>query len=638
MPLISYVGRRSPVSRCLIAAIYIALALGAITMVYPFTLMLANSVTSKADFQEFRVIPRYFSSDKALFKKYIVDKCPMEILRYQYGQSKWFTPQDIRVGDSVRGRGGATIVMDSLKDLFSVPKDRLDRIVGDYHEFFRSCPELYRFAYLCHTGKQDYSVLDLKPQYRKWLEGKYKTIEALNAAYTDNAKEFNDLGVPYEDPLRQRWLLPLDIRHNDWQEFKRALPPHQIFVISAELAFQKYLREKYLDLESLRSQTRMPLADHTDLTFARAFRGKLLPEEQLEYFLRKRCPVIFLRLDPSLADAYRKFIADKYQKFSQPARDERLAAPFSEACPIDMTYSGRANDWIEFMETAAPLDKISFADPELMYQETLRSKYQHIEALNAAYGWSKKDFADITLPTPYVDIHAFQAERGRVFWRYLTGNYSMVLGMIAVHGRALYNTAIFVMLSILASLTVSPLAAYALSRYRLKHTNAILLFLLATMAFPAEVSMIPSFLLLKDLGMLNTFAALILPTLANGYGIFMLKGFFDSLPAEVFEAAIIDGASELQIFYRMALPLTKPILAIGVLNAFGSAYGAFMFAFLTCQDPNMWTIMVFLYEFRQMYPNYLVMASLVVSAIPTLLVFLGCQNVILRGIVVPSFK
>ena len=99
-------------------------------------------------------------------------------------------------------------------------------------------------------------------------------------------------------------------------------------------------------------------------------------------------------------------------------------------------------------------------------------------------------------------------------------------------------------------MTVNPLAAYALSRYRLSYTPKVLIFMLATMAFPAEVAMIPNFLLIKQLGLLNTFAALILPGLASGYFIFLLKGFFDSLPAELYEAASIDGASELRMFCR----------------------------------------------------------------------------------------
>ena len=92
------------------------------------------------------------------------------------------------------------------------------------------------------------------------------------------------------------------------------------------------------------------------------------------------------------------------------------------------------------------------------------------------------------------------------------------------------------------------------------------------------------------------------------------------------------------MFWKITLPLCKPILAVIALGAFTAAYGAFIFAFLTCQDPKMWTLMVFLYEFQQQASNVLIMASLVAAAVPTLVVFLFCQNIILRGIVIPSFK
>ena len=94
-------------------------------------------------------------------------------------------------------------------------------------------------------------------------------------------------------------------------------------------------------------------------------------------------------------------------------------------------------------------------------------------------------------------------------------------------------------------------------------------------------------IMIKNMGLLNTFGALVLPGIASGYSIFLLKGFFDSLPAELYETAMLDGAGELRIFFRITLPLTKPILAVIALGAFSAAYGAFMFAFLTCQDPKM---------------------------------------------------
>ena len=200
------------------------------------------------------------------------------------------------------------------------------------------------------------------------------------------------------------------------------------------------------------------------------------------------------------------------------------------------------------------------------------------------------------------------------------------------------NTVIFVFAVIAISLIVNPMCAYALSRYNLPYAYKILLFLLATMAFPAEVAMIPSFLLLKQFHLLNTYWALILPGMANGYAIFLLKGFFDSLPKELYEAGIIDGASEATMFRKITIPMSKPIFAVIALQAFTAAYGAFMYAMLVCQDPKMWTMMVWLYQLQATAPQYITMAALTVAAIPTLLVFIFAQNVIMRGIIIPTFK
>jgi len=158
------------------------------------------------------------------------------------------------------------------------------------------------------------------------------------------------------------------------------------------------------------------------------------------------------------------------------------------------------------------------------------------------------------------------------------------------------------------------------------------------MAFPAEVAMIPSFLLLKDLGLLNTFAALVLPTAASGYMIYLLKGFFDSLPPELFESGQIDGAKESTMMFRIAMPLSKPVLGYLALMAFMGAYGAFLYAFLVAQDQRVWTLMVFIYQLQNTAPKAVMMAALTLAAIPTLFVFLVAQRAILRGIILPGEK
>ncbi len=656
MPLVSSVGRKSLRSAALIGVFYVVLCLGGVTMVYPFALMVSSSICSYADYHEFTLVPRYLFSEKMLFKKYIVDKCKTNFLGYEYGHP-WYHPIDIKVEAEVidqekseidverTNRTGKTCYIrkvtrleDPLSVYFEKDPSKVGAIASDWDEFLKLCPNLYKFTYFTDAGSGTYTVLDLKPEYREWLKKKYGTIQELNRAYVENADEFSQVSPPYEDPLRQRWVLPLDSKYADWAEFKRTLPAGKVRVVSAEMAFQKFLVEKFPMMDDLRKATGLGIRRHSEISLFSAFSRKLLADGIREEFIKKKCPVIFLKLDPSMEPAFKDFIEEKYRNFSKETRDAKLAIKFSPTCPMDTDYTGQANEWIEFMEKKVPAEKISFEDPALMYQSFLIGKYGGLDAINARYGSDFRDAADIRLPSPWIDIHTFRASRSAIFWKYLTGNYMMVFNVIAVHGRALFNTIVFVVLAIACALTVNPLAAYALSRYKLSYTNKIMLFLLATMAFPHSVGMIPSFLLLKDLGLLNTFAALVLPGLANGYSIFLLKGFFDSLPSEMYEAALIDGASEITIFCRMAVPMTKPILAIIALGAFTHAYSAFMFAFLTCQDPKMWTLMVFLYEFQQNYPNYLVMASLVVSAVPTLLVFVFCQNIILKGIVVPSFK
>lgn len=259
------------------------------------------------------------------------------------------------------------------------------------------------------------------------------------------------------------------------------------------------------------------------------------------------------------------------------------------------------------------------------------------------------DFVSRTMPnpiTPYAnDIRnalaiQFHEHGWRDFLEGALANYRLVSDYLFLRGRAFANTILLVVLTILASLTINPLAAYALSRFRLKATEKVVLFMLATMAFPAAVTAIPGFLLIRDLGLLNTFAALVLPGVANGMSIFILKGFFDALPRELYEAASIDGASEFTVFRKITLPMTTPILAVNALNAFIHAYSSWEWAFLVCQRESHWTLAVWMYQMSQTFAHqpWCVMAGFVLVSLPTAIVFLVCQKVILRGIVLPSMK
>jgi multiple sugar transport system permease protein len=315
--------------------------------------------------------------------------------------------------------------------------------------------------------------------------------------------------------------------------------------------------------------------------------------------------------------------------------------------PAPTTQSGYTlpEDWARFVAKGWPDRFVRqdhgrpwVASAENLFRRRLAARFGEVRQLNAQLGTRFGSFDEIPAPYALADWEETREEAGAMRAHFAARNYRVVFDFFATEGRSLWNTLIFCTASILVALTVNPLCAYALSRFQLSSGFRVLLFLLATIAFPAEVSMIPSFLLLKQFGMLNTFWALVLPGAANGYSIFLLKGFFDSLPLDLYEAGMLDGASELMLFRTVTLPLSTPILAVIALGAFTAAYGAFLFAMVVCQDPRMWTVMVHVYQIQVSEPRFVLMAALVLASLPTLVVFLFSQRVIMRGIILPSYK
>jgi multiple sugar transport system permease protein len=158
------------------------------------------------------------------------------------------------------------------------------------------------------------------------------------------------------------------------------------------------------------------------------------------------------------------------------------------------------------------------------------------------------------------------------------------------------------------------------------------------MAFPPMVDMIPRFLIIKNLGLLNTFIALILPLTINGMLIFLLKGFFDSIPQDLYDAAVVDGASEFRIFWQITMAMSKPILAVVALQTFNRAWRTFLYPLIVCPDKDMHVLAVWLQQFQLSAPSTAVFASILVASIPSLLIFIFAQRTIMRGIAVPSEK
>ena len=232
----------------------------------------------------------------------------------------------------------------------------------------------------------------------------------------------------------------------------------------------------------------------------------------------------------------------------------------------------------------------------------------------------------------------FRAHKAEIRREFLWRNYRTVLDHVLFHGRGIANTVVYCTLAVLLALLVNPLAAYALSRFRPSAGPQILLFLMLTMAFPHMVTQIPVFVLLRELGLLNTFAALLLPGMASGYSIFLLKGFFDSIPKDLYDAAVIDGASEFRIFWTITMAMSTPILAVVALQTFSGAWMSFMYPLIVCPDERMHVLAVWLQQFQQTASGSAVFASIIVSSVPSLLIFVFAQRTIMRGIAVPSEK
>ncbi len=361
------------------------------------------------------------------------------------------------------------------------------------------------------------------------------------------------------------------------------------------------------------------------------------------------------RLWWNLGDFYRsvylpQFYGEDVARFNEAERTDYpsfSAVPF----PSEPPATG-ARAWFRFVQQVLNPDFVrltakgesAWSSSGLTRVDFIRTLAQpsHLQVssidIDFAAWAAQRGVADARIPQRAVDWENFEKQRGFWRWQFAIQNFVYVLDEVMVQGNGVRNTAILVALTVIGALTINPMAAYALSRFRMRQSYQILLFFLATIAFPAEVAMIPNFLQLKEFGLINTFGALVLPGLVNGFSIFLLKGFFDSLPRELYEAADIDGASEWQVFWGFTMNLSRPILAVIALNAFVAAYSAFFFAIILTPEQSMWTLMVWVYQLRQTAGPGIVYASLLITAVPVLVVYLCAQNVILRGIVIPTEK
>ena len=624
MSLISNVGRKAPSTRLLIAGIYACLTAGAITMVYPFLLMISGSFKTNVDRNDFDIVPSFFYDNAALYRKHMECKYNNSLTKFNpYNRSRVYEFRLINPPEQV-----------------SIQK------VNDWKEFEASEkiePGWYNLGYMFHTG--DRLLLRKQREFRKRLgDLSNNDISIFNTKFDNQVKSWIAVGSIIERLTERRYQLGGTPIENEFYRFKSAQPAWFRSYPSLDGLFvQTFLEPIYgRDIRGYNRAHGTAYTNYNDIILSSSAPQNIFEKKDWERFVRDELNLQFIQINQAAKPLFTQFLSERYNGNLRQINSRYTTSYISFdgiPFPSDLLHtSNQLVDWAEFVRHV-PTEHITIISPEIKFRHFLAGRYSNdLSALNRTHKTFYKSFNSIPMPTSEVDYSDFLANKKEIRAEFVSANYKQVMDYIFLHGRALSNTVIYCVLAVVFALTINPIAAYALSRFKLPSTYKVLLFCMATMAFPPAVAMIPSFLMLKHLNMLNTFAALILPGVANGFNIFLLKGFFDSLPRELYESAEIDGASEWTIFWHITMSLSKPILAVLALGAFTAAYGNFMFAFILCPDEEMWTLMVFLYQLQVEGHMGLTFAALLVAAIPTFIAFVLCQKVIMQGIVVPVEK
>ena len=207
-------------------------------------------------------------------------------------------------------------------------------------------------------------------------------------------------------------------------------------------------------------------------------------------------------------------------------------------------------------------------------------------------------------------------------------------------GRGLLNSLFVASMVTLSNLFFCSLAGYAFAKLRFRGRNLLFLAFLSSMMIPWQVNIIPGFMIIRNLGWLNTFQALIIPNLANAFGIFLCRQYVMSIPNDLLEAARIDGCSEFAIYRKIILPLLKPALATLAIFTFLAQWNSFVWPLVVIHSSQMRTVPLIIAVLNgQFGANFaMIMAGAVVVTVPMIVVFLLFQRQFIKGVVLTTLR
>jgi ABC-type glycerol-3-phosphate transport system permease component len=623
MAIISKIEAQTFRGRAMHAGIILVLCIGGLSMIYPFLIMASGALRSEMDETDLDMVPQYLVNEEVLYRKFIETKYNQDVVlanrahKLQSFDFRGFVvPGEVshhKVEDLLEflkeqaipqhwellgGTVGVQTVPENLREL----RNRLQRRFNDSIVAFNQ-----------EVGAPITGWNTIVMRAPDWLDPQYD--------YADNTLHQIYFEMQQEAPWAERHLVSIS------GHFLQ----HMIYPTYGQLSTEGYNAAHERPLESFHEFVLPPrVPDESEPT---------LREEWIQ-FAREELNPSFTVLEGLTAADFVTFLNTKYPTIDDLNRNWAMDyGSFNEVeLPSGQWLQGaKRQDYLEFLREQPP-EAYRLIGPEYTLREWLERRYGSIEQLNAAWHTDYDSYSQVHVPMDHLELDHVLANAGSLRRTYAARNFINVSMEIFLRGRAFINTVIFCTLAVVSALLINPMAAYAMSRFQLPGTYKFLLLLMATISFPPMVTTIPQFIMMRELNMLNTFAALVLPGVANGYLIFLLKGFFDSLPRELYEAATIDGASEIRIFFQITMSLSKPILAVVGLAAFNAAYGTFLYALIVAPRQDMWVLNVWLYQWRDFSSSGGVFASVIIASIPTLLVFLLAQKIIIRGIVVPVEK
>ncbi|OCA85826.1 sugar ABC transporter permease [Bacillus sp. FJAT-27225] len=206
-------------------------------------------------------------------------------------------------------------------------------------------------------------------------------------------------------------------------------------------------------------------------------------------------------------------------------------------------------------------------------------------------------------------------------------------------GVYLKNTIIIVLWSFFG-LFLNAMAGYAFAKYQFKGRDKLFYLVLATMMIPGQVTMIPVYLILNEMGLTNTMAGIVLPSLVSAFGIFLFRQFMSTIPDELLEAARLDGASEFRVFLQIVLPMSKSILAVQGILTFIAGWNSFLWPLIIANDESLYTLSVGLSLLKGQYASNfaLQMAGSTFMVVPIIVIFIFFQKYIIDGYTISGMK